>query len=907
MSEFINYFKKYALKDTVRLDSDGVIGVPAEVTVLFDRSRFAFNGAPDGTPIMIYVVGTGIERIGTKSDIDIVESMIDRGYVVAVFDYLDSADAVCPKLEYSVQLIRSRLVKGEFFAGAEGFEGNRFLQTVVVPAGYDVSFGNVFFEIDKHGGDGTLEKITEIWNNDFRGTKADRILKWVRHDGSRKPVSTAFDGTEPVWLNADGTENEDGEYIRVKYTHADDITDCARPDGSPIDLKLYMHMVYPTAPVNKVPVMCLASSSEHRCGCSATVDRPHLLGAAFRGYAAVMYDYGYTPMARVDHYEYFDGFPKPGHITGDNPTYSIQFYNDKRMNCAAMRYIRFRAMRDGLPFDTEAIGVYGNSKGGWMGFLGEEHPEKMVSRRLFGGHHDETRYENGKTETVGIINGGEEQPWLTYNGKTIDSGADFIYCSCGGTDDSMTAGHAPRFISCNRRDSSCYGTSTGFVNVCRLHGIPAVWVDINAPHTIVQGEELNYGYDSYVSYFDAADFFLYKKAVKVSGIKADQSKYPATVTVRFSGTVSAEEVKKISVCGSDGATVKGEWSGAFAGVEWTFTPYILNCGEEYTVTVPKGVCGTNGKSAEEEYSWSFKTLAATVTAAESDGKTVRFTAPKGEFEMNCIAVRVDNDGINRLGAYTPAGERVGFVGVSGKGIYRIDVTEYLKTVAAGVTVELILKAEREAGVNTVFDSGAKDGFAGFTALNRAKTEIGVAPDGAEVFKLNGFEADTHFPTETMYHSPDSVFKCEGIVKDSPVTAEDMGRSFKITLRFYDTVSRYLKIALNNCTSMQNSIADNHGIFHNVVTKEGEWQEFSFDYTVYEPMYGEFGIQKKTLLVSAVHKGDISEPLYFGSVTAVENVTDVEVSDIAVISYPESYKGLPEGMVDIICTKSPWSK
>ncbi|MBQ9116176.1 MAG: Ig-like domain-containing protein, partial [Clostridia bacterium] len=547
-----------------------------------------------------------------------------------------------------------------------------------------------------------------------------------------------------MWLNADGTENSAGEYIRVKHTHADDITDCARPDGSPIDLKLYMHIVYPTNPAKKVPVMCLASSSEHLCGCSATPDRPHLLGFAFRGYAAVMYDYGYTPMARVDHYDYFDGYPKPGHITGDNPTYSIQFYNDKRMNCAAMRYLRLLALRDGLPFDTEAIGVYGNSKGGWMGFLGEEHPETMVSRRIFGGHHDETRYENGKTETVGIINGGEPQPWLTYDGKPIDSGADLIYCSCGGTDDSITAGHAPVFISCNRRDSSCYGTSNAFVNICREYDIPAMWVDIDAPHTIVQGTELNFGYDTYVGFYDFTGYFLKGDAVKVVGVKADQSKYPAPVTVRFSGSVPASEIEKCYIYRADGKNIDGSWTGAFGGVEWTFTPDRLDCGAEYTVTVPVGVCGDNGKPMAEEYKWSFTTVGAVVTAVEK-GKTLRFTAPKGDFEASYIAVRVENDGSNAIGIYDKNGTRVGFVGVSGKGIYRADISEYMKGVSAGETVELTMKTERAVGEFTVFETGEGDNFSGITVFKRAISETSATPDGIAAIRIDGFEADTHFP------------------------------------------------------------------------------------------------------------------------------------------------------------------
>ncbi|MBQ9116175.1 MAG: HPF/RaiA family ribosome-associated protein [Clostridia bacterium] len=160
MFEFINRLEKYIVKGTVTVEDDGRIGIPVEVTVLFDRSRFTFNGAPDGTPIAIYVVNTGVERVGTESDLEIVSGMLERGYVVAVFDYLGAVDAGCPELEYSVQGIRARLVKGEFFEGVAGFEGNRFFQTAVVPSGCDLSFGNVFFEIDKHGGDGTLEKIT---------------------------------------------------------------------------------------------------------------------------------------------------------------------------------------------------------------------------------------------------------------------------------------------------------------------------------------------------------------------------------------------------------------------------------------------------------------------------------------------------------------------------------------------------------------------------------------------------------------------------------------------------------------------------------------------------------------------------------------------------------------------------
>ena len=384
---------------------DNTSHLPVNIYTYYDKNKeYTPSTIGEGGSVSIlYVMNTNTERLGKKSDAELIQSFLDRGFFVLVLDYQNNPEACGTALDWSVQDIRCQVIGGSPFKGGKGYTSGTYTdgklagtdpicaQSYILPAGYDIAYNIPYFSYDKYGVAGSFEYIVEIWNNDFRGTKGDRVLKWVRSDGSRKSTATAFDGTEPLWLNADGTENADGEYIKVKHTYAEDISDCARPDGSPIDLKLYMHIVYPTSPAKKVPVMCLASSSEHLCGCSATVDRPHLLGAAFRGYAAVMYDYGYTPMARVDHYEYFDGFPKPGYITGDNPTYSIQFYNDKRMNCAAMRFIRLLAMRDGLPFDVNAIGVYGNSKGGWMGFLGEEHPETMVSRRIFGGHHDETR------------------------------------------------------------------------------------------------------------------------------------------------------------------------------------------------------------------------------------------------------------------------------------------------------------------------------------------------------------------------------------------------------------------------------------------------------------------------------------------------------------------------------------
>ena len=77
--------------------------------------------------------------------------------------------------------------------------------------------------------------------------------------------------------------------------------------------------------------------------------------------------------------------------------------------------------------------------------LGEEDPLKYANIRYYKGHHGETRYEAGKTQTYGDIDGGEEQPWKDVNGEVLDSGADLIYASCGGNDAYITNNHAPTY------------------------------------------------------------------------------------------------------------------------------------------------------------------------------------------------------------------------------------------------------------------------------------------------------------------------------------------------------------------------------------------------------------------------------------------------------------------------------
>ena len=867
---------------------DGYIGIPLEATFIFDNEKFTLKGGFGGTPIMIYVINTGVLRIGTASDEEIIEGMLSRGMAVCVLDYLNNELAAGNKLHYSVQSVRSLIMKGELFDSVPEFPKGDYPETLVVPSGYDVSFGNVYWEFDKHGAEGTIEKIIEIWNNDFRGTKSERLIKWTDAFGNRKTVAAAFDGSLPVWYDKDGGESPDGEYTKVKYAVANAITDCVKPDGAPLDLKLYMHIVYPTRPNKRVPVMCLSSSVENLCKGSSAEDRPHLNGFLFEGYAGVLFDYGYTPMARSDHYGYFDGFPKPGYVTGDNPTYSMKFYNDFSDN-AAMRYIRYlsESEPDKFRFDGENIGVYGNSKGSWMTFLGEADPTAMTPRRVMKGESGKTRYEANKPGIDGI-NPPEEQPWLRCNGKELFGGAKLVYSGCGGTTFAISRKHGPMFVSCNRMDSSCFGTSNAMVNLGRIYDIPTMWLEVPLPHTITYGNDLFYGADSYQAFLDFCGYYLKGDAVKVVGARVNKHTFPSSVTVLFSGAVPEIGENMVTLTSEDGKRIELKSRSAYGGLEWTFEPSEPFFGAGYRLYIDENVSGDNGKTIGKAYELEIDFGAGAKINPEEKSIIVDNSCNK-----LAVAFEVTNDGVNTVGAYNGKGELLGSVNTSKKGWYRIELSR-----SAIESSDITLRTMRAVGNKVTYHP--------VTPTGCESAERDFIDGNTPALKITGAKLCTKFPTEEFYSYPAGVAVCQDLIKDTPLDDSDIGRRFKLSFKVYDTASRYLCFGLNHCSSRESAIADYYRVMGNELTRPDTVTEVNLDYTVYEPMYGEIGKHKKQLNFSMFGRGCEDTPIYISDIRCEELVTEVEIGKRFVISYNDDGL-LPFGKSDIACPKSPWEK
>ena len=945
-------FSSLKVGETQTISSDGYIGIPLKITTYYDSVSYGVaKSGYNGTNLAIYVVNTRVERVGMESDVNIISDLLERGYIVSVLDYQNHAKAVTPNIDWSTQTIRVSIMNGTYFTDTSKISTGTYESNHIIPAGYSVSESNIFWEADKHGADGTLEKIVENWNTDFRGWYANKVIYWLDADGMKKTTQVAFDGTSPVWYSDSAAKNvvsadsPDAKYVKAKHTLALDVTDCVGPDGTPIDLNLYMHIVYPVSPEKEVPIAVLASSTEYLSTASTGSGvRPQHNGFLFNGYAGATFDYLYQPMAQKDYYTYYDGRTDQGAVTGDRMNYGLHLYNDKKINTAAMRYLRYLAFTESetYRFDTEAIGVFGNSKGGWFTFLGEAEVreytvedttglsraelEELIdtrinaytSKRQFVGHRDESRYQNGcEGYTLhGItIDAGELQPWLTYedengNVQEILGHANWIYASNGSQYEDITEGHAPVFCALHMQDD--FTTShNSFAQVTYNHDIPSLYVIVDLGHTFAYGPDYHLGFDTYQAMFDFAGYYLKGDAVKVIYTdpvsKTGNMPIASQITIKFSGAVSESEISKVSLVSSDGITATGSWSAIRGNTEWTFTYDELLSDKDYTLTVPADIKGDNGKEMGTAYTAVYH------TESEDNGSLETINTANGTYfvatvtnSMNAsdarIRFHVTNDAANVVGLYevtdynaqNPDSSSIGSLiakkNLKGAGYYEFDVSKYVLEADSGDTLVFFMKNEKEAKVEDTYTLSFSNSVSGISVGNYVRASVSAVPDGSgnavgiyvnENVKPNG---QNQYKYEQFYANLTTAFSTNNLFGSSALTAADYGRKYQVTMRVYDTDSRTINLAINGAYDNGNPVHDLNTFNHNYVTTPGEWMDISFEYVVYEHEYGDAALQRKTLTVLLGATGKDESLIYIDSITVTETVTDVEVADDATLAY-----------------------
>ena len=916
-------FSSYTIQQTVRKDDGGYVG-DHQYTVFHDSSKGTIKPGYEGTPIIIYTINhPGIERIGTDSNSEIIKSMLDRGYIVVVLDYLNSAKATTTNLANSTQAFRTDLRKGKILTSGN-FPSGEYHENFLAPSGYNVRIGDVFWEIDKHSTEGTLEKIVENWNSDFRATKGSRLVKWVHEDGTRKAVQNDFDGNAPVWYNSDGSNNEaSGQYTYVKFTKAETITDCVDPDGSFIDMNLYINIVYPTSPENEVPVMSLANSSGYPTTSVTGADlRPHSNEFLYRGYANVVFDYLWEPMARNASWGYYDG---SAGITQDHMNYALMMYNDKLVNTAAMRYLRYVSLSGGdtYNFDLDAFGVYGNSKGGWFSYLGEKILQSelvdaskysttealeialsdalaaLIPDRYYNGHHGETRYQVGAGEITKdgfTIKAGTVQPWLTYEGKEILSGCQLTNACNGSQEEDITAGHSPIFISGNMTDTynAAYSYSVNIHNICKNLNIPLLHFEVPIGHTLTSGMDMNYNVDTYDAFFKYVGYYLQGYAIDVAYVspmpEAGEVKVTDKIKIGFTGVATLAEVSKITLTAGD-VTVTGTWKSSYGGTVWTFTPDALTGSTEYTLTVPATFTGDNGKQMGKVYTESFITEYDNATEAAASGNYYTLTAPSMTSGNGFVfRFRVTNDAANVANLYAvsavgeTSGELLGSVNLRGAGSYEIDISDYIAA-NSGKAVVLYLTGAKAAGTTTVtsnnFDAATLDTNT-FSKGGKAETLTAQTIDGKTAVGVY-IKTPTAKDVSVYYDNVTTAFTYKYIVGNSAPKTEDLGRRYTISFDVYDTINRVVKVNLNSMTKrVDYGTIDYDNVYFNVRTKANAWTHVEFTYEVYEADYGfPAAIGSQSLSISLSPSGNTNKIAYFDNLLVTETVTDITVSSACV--------------------------
>jgi len=259
-----------------------------------------------GSPVIVYVKNHGEERIGTEADSSILMDYIAEHYIVLTLDFQNDKKAVSPDFDGDLHRLFASVydeTENSIFEGVN-LEPREF-RCFFLPAGCRVATDMVYWELDKHGANGTLEFIMERYNKKIAGVV----------------------------------------YGKEKVRSPDEMTD---RQNRPFQYKLAMDIVYPSMADKKVPIIVYASTQVTRHpNVAPKAYRPHMMGFTMRGYAYAIIDHCYDPLRR--------------HFWFTPSDYSLNPWNGLASNTAAIRFIRANAEKFNI--DEKYIGAMGHSKG----------------------------------------------------------------------------------------------------------------------------------------------------------------------------------------------------------------------------------------------------------------------------------------------------------------------------------------------------------------------------------------------------------------------------------------------------------------------------------------------------------------------------------------------------------------
>ncbi|MBE7053663.1 MAG: hypothetical protein E7391_05240 [Ruminococcaceae bacterium] len=852
------------------------------------------NETDEDTAVIVYVMNHGMQRVGTESDVSIIKSFLDEKEIVVTVDYRNNPNAVSPKVEYSVKSIMDDIWNSKkYVAGYKYKTGTIFS----VPQGNRIKRDVKFFSLYENASVGTKEAIVASWNTDaFKNAHGKKI---------------------PA---CEGNNYEGG------WFEATDISQLVKQDGMPIDPDLKMDIVYPSIPKVEAPVFMHASSWQRRSECQINA---YDIGLGLRGYATVIYDHEYFPMARDDHYGYYGG------------AYGVAPTNGVKVQTAAARCVKYYA--DEFGYANDHLMAMGHSKGSYTSYLGRSNPEAQSEMRIYEGFND-----NG--ETYG------PQPFLKdKNGNDLSGNVQLVYTSMGeGSnmfDKLLNETSVPHVIACGIFDDF------GAWNYWEEE--QAAYIKWDIPHLAISmtdmGHSLPYGVDPDLKYdrFDAAlDFFdYYLKPINASKPKVvytypayDEKNYDGKkdIIVKLTAPTDLEEFKEnVSVVNADtNKEVSGVWTKCAGSTEFHFVTDEFVNKNTYTIKVSSEMAAKDGETFESDVSSSFKVNSGDVLYSSKDAYITKNSNENSgnenlvklsygqkygfiEFDLTSITdvktggvieFYVENDAAQQIEIYalkeevnwdensvnsqnapsvtsgfeldSEKCEKVATAAITGSGLYSIDVTEFIEDYdGEKVTFVLVntLNTNKEA-LNISFDN--LESFKEKTPNNTTSSVSdtynyirGGATLGVDLVSDKNHSLESGKSIYIRRNKAYNRVKFFNTFGKSELTKDDIGKIYDISFWVYPEddatitsgiMSSYYPSSDEGVNPYYDYDATYYGVSNKTTAKKNEWTKVNFKYEITKGnVDGKIGML-------TIATSDYAGNMYIDDILVSECSTDVEI-------------------------------
>lgn len=511
------------------------------------------------TPLIVYALNTGTERIGQEQNSDIIKDLLKENIVVTV-DYSNAFNDL-NVVAKSLLSIRNQIDESNSYVSGLKVNKNHIY---VLPEGYKIKKDVEFFDITKSASKGTIDFIVDIWNSSFVSTNSKVSSRW-KHANSIDDI--VMKSGEKLYKT-----DENGEHPYMKYK---------------------MDIIYPSNPTKKAPVMDFASNYDYRNGATGHSDFPlcyEYILFGLKGYVTACHDHEYIPFMNSDNGGY-------GHIQEDSSYgYSIMRYDGVKVRTAAIRCLKYYA--DELGYSNSLIGAVGHSKGSWASCLAKPNPEIQDEDLVYG------------TYTKGENNG--EQPFLkNKNGRRLTGDVSCLYYAMGwGTqryEDIVDPLNKPTYIACSARDKfGHYDYFQDEIKCLKKNNVEFVYSDMtDQAHTMPPASLqpiYKYNYlDSFMNFFDyyignGNPTLAYTSVVNSALVNNE-------LVVQFNCPIKEESMNNVKV-NSGNAPIEGTWRMSCGGTRYEFVSSALKANTEYSFSL-NGVVAKNGKSISNLEKYSF--------------------------------------------------------------------------------------------------------------------------------------------------------------------------------------------------------------------------------------------------------------------------------------------------------------